>query len=83
MPEHESVCAPPSFKASDDLCESIARLTKRLRTTYVCGTKRNCIPDCICLVVIDICPGIRPIGVGETEDSLVARSPSNSPVATS
>ena len=62
-----------SFKrASGDLCESIARLIKRLCTTYV--DTSGVVPLNACgLVALDKNPGIRPIGIGETLRRLIGK----------
>ena len=59
-------------RASDDLCESIANLTRRLCTTYV---EPSGIAPLIAsrLVALDKCPGIRPIGVGEILRRLIGK----------
>jgi hypothetical protein len=60
-------------ESSSDLCAAIASVSKRLCTEYV---------DPICtsallagrLIALDKCPGIRPIGVGETLRRIITRA---------
>jgi hypothetical protein len=69
--EWKKLCS--SFhRASDDLCQAIAKLTRRLCSTYVdpCGIS----PLIACrLIALDKCPGVRPIGVGETLRRLIGK----------
>ena len=51
--------------ASADLCASIALLTRRLCTSYVHPHGISALTACR-LFTLDKCPGVRPIGVGET-----------------
>ena len=55
-----------SFKtASVDLCESIASTARRLCSEYVDPGGISALVACR-LIALDKCPGVRPIGVGET-----------------
>ena len=69
---HESVCT--SFhNASTDLCASIARLTRRLCTFCVHPLGISALTACR-LIALDNCPGVRPIGVGETLRRLISKA---------
>ena len=63
-----------SFGAcSNDLCSAIAAVAKRLCTAYVDPT---CISSLVAgrLIALDKCPGIRPIGIGETLRRIIAHA---------
>ena len=63
-----------SFGAcSNDLCSAVAAVAKRLCTAYVDPT---CISALVAgrLIALDKCPGIRPIGIGETLCRIIARA---------
>ena len=63
-----------SFGAcSNDLCSAVAAVAKRLCTAYVDPT---CISALVAgrLIALDKCPGIRPIGIGETLRRIIARA---------
>ena len=63
-----------SFKtASSDLCKSIASTARRLCSEYV---DRTCISALVAcrLIALDKCPGVRPIGVGETVRRVIEKS---------
>ena len=59
-------------QASDDLCNSLVLVARRLCTTCVD-------PDGIDalvayrLIALDKCPGVRPIGIGEVVQRIIAR----------
>ena len=59
-------------RASSDLCESVARLTKRLCTTYVDPCKVASLIACR-LVALNKSPGICPVGIGETLRWLIGK----------
>lgn len=63
-----------SFKsASADLCQSLALLAKRLCTTSV--PPNTLAPLLACrLVALDKCPGVRPIGIGDTVRRLITKA---------
>ena len=55
-----------SFKTeSADLCESLANTARRLCSEYVDLSAISALVACR-LIALDKCPGVRPIGVGET-----------------
>ena len=67
-------CLCTSFhSASTDLCASIARLTRRLCTPYVHPFRKSALTACR-LIALDKCPGVRPIGVGETLRRLISKA---------
>ena len=60
-----------SFKsASEDLCESIASTARRLCSDYVDPSSIAALVACR-LIALDKCPGVRPIGVGETARRII------------
>ena len=59
--------------ASDDLCTAIARVTRRLCSSYIDPQGISALVACR-LVALDKCPGIRPIGIGETLRRLMAKA---------
>lgn len=59
--------------ASVDLCASIAHLTRRLCTSYVHPLGISSLTACR-LIALDKCPGVRPIGVGETLRRLISKA---------
>lgn len=63
-----------AFKtASSDLCHSLALLVKRLCTTLV--DSKGISPLLACrLIALDKCPGVRPIGVCETQRRIIAKA---------
>ena len=50
--------------ASADVCNALAGLARRLYTEYVDPAGLTAFTAC-CLIALDKCPGVRPIGVGE------------------
>ena len=63
-----------TFKASSSyLCQSLANVTKWLCTTYVD-------PEAVSpllasrLIALDKCPGVRPIGIGDTARRIIAKT---------
>ena len=63
-----------SFKnASDDLCESLASVSRRLCSEYVDPSGISPLVACR-LIALDKCPGVRPIGVGETVRRLIGKA---------
>ena len=63
-----------SFKgASTDLCESLAATARRICTCFVDPRGLSAFVACR-LVALDKCPGVRPIGIGETARRLIGRA---------
>ena len=63
-----------SFKsASTDLCASLANVGKRIATTPVHPDGLSAFVAC-CLIPINKCPGVRPIGVGEVPRRIIAKA---------
>ena len=63
-----------SFKsASIDLCESLAATARRICTCYVDPRGLTAFVACH-LIALDKCPGVRPIGIGETARRLIDRA---------
>ena len=58
---------------SADLCEAIASLAKRICTTYVDPKGLEAFVACR-LIALDKCPGVRPIGIGETLRHIIGRA---------
>ena len=62
-----------SFKgASTDLCESIAATARQLCTCYVDPSGLSAFVACR-LIALDKCPGVRPIGIGETVRRIIGQ----------
>ena len=59
--------------ASNDLCEALASLARRLCTNYVDPTGIEALVTCR-LIPLDKCPGVRPIGIGETPRRIMAKA---------
>ena len=63
-----------SFKgASTDLCEALAATARRLCTCYVDPCGLSAFIACR-LIALDKCPGVRPIGIGETARRIIGRA---------
>ena len=63
-----------SFKgASTELCESLAATARRICTCYVDPCGLSAFVACR-LIALDKCPGIRPIGIGETVRRIIGRA---------
>ena len=60
-------------KASSDLCRSLAKLAKRLCTSYVDPAGLSPLLACR-LIALDKNPGVRPIGICETARRIVAKA---------
>ena len=58
------LCAKSGGKAAEQLCHSIARVTRRLATEHVDPDNIDSLRNCR-LIPLDKNPGIRPIGIGE------------------
>ena len=59
--------------ASTDLCESLAATARRICTCYVDPSGLSAFVACR-LIALDKCPGVRPIGIGETARRLIGRT---------
>ena len=67
-------CLCTSFKAaSTDLCESLAATARRICTCYVDPRGLSSFVACR-LIALDKCPGVRPIGIGETVRRIIGRA---------
>ena len=63
-----------SFKtASEDLCHSLAQVTRRLCTSLVDPRGLSALLACR-LIALDKCPGVRPIGVCETARRIISKA---------
>ena len=63
-----------SFKStSTDLCEAIAATARRISTSFVDPQSLSAFVACG-LVALDKCPGVRPIGIGETLRRILGRA---------
>ena len=60
-------------ESSNDLCKAIASVARRLCTEHVDPTSTSALLAGR-LIALDKCPGIRPIGVGETLRRIIARA---------
>ena len=58
---------------SDDLCEALASVARRLCTRFVDPSGLTAFVACR-LIALDKCPGVRPIGVGETARRVIAKA---------
>ena len=58
---------------SDDLCEAVASVARRLCTCFVDPSGLTAFVACR-LIALDKCPGVRPIGVGETARRVIAKA---------
>ena len=59
--------------ASNDLCEALTSLARRLCTDYVDPTGIETLVTCR-LIPLDKGPGVRPIGIGETPRQIMAKA---------
>ena len=62
-----------SFKASSDLCHSLASVARRLCTTYVHPASISALVAGR-LIALDKNPGVRPIGVGEVARRIICKA---------
>ena len=63
-----------SFKTcSSDLCNSLAALTRRICSNYVDPMGLSAFVACR-LIALDKCPGVRPIGIGETCRRIIGKA---------
>lgn len=62
------------FKAaSDDLCQSLALLARRLCVSFVDPKGLSSLLACR-LIALDKCPGVRPIGICETARRIISKA---------
>ena len=63
-----------SFKsASEDLCNSLAQVARRLCTSFVDPKGLSALLACR-LIALDKCPGVRPIGICETARRIISKA---------
>ena len=60
------------WKVSEDLCKAIARVARRISSSYVDPKGLTSFTVC-CLITLDKNQGVRPIGVGEVLRRLIGR----------
>ena len=62
-----------SFSSSPNLCYALARVARRLCISYV---DPSCISALVAsrLIALDKCPGVRPIGIGETSRRIICKA---------
>ena len=56
-----------------DLCDDISCLARRICTTYVDPKGLEAFVACR-LIAVDKCPGVRPIGIGETLRRIIGKA---------
>ena len=63
-----------SFKAaSHELCSSLANMARHMCTSPIHPTGLNALVAC-CLIPLNKCPGVRPIGVGEVVRRIISKA---------
>ena len=62
-----------SQRASSDLCNALSAVARKLCTTFVDPGGLSAFVSCR-LTALDKCPGVRPIGVGETVRRVIAKA---------
>ena len=62
-----------SFQSSFDLCAALASVAKRICTTFIDPKCLSAFVACR-LVPLDKCPGVRPIGIGETIQRIIGKA---------
>ena len=63
-----------SFKSAfDDLCDALASFARRICTHYVDPMGLSAFVACR-LIALDKCPGVRPIGIGETTRRFIGKA---------
>ncbi len=60
-------------KASTELCNSVAIVARRISTTLVDPVGLSPLIACR-LIALDKCPGVRPIGIGETARRIIGKA---------
>ena len=58
---------------SSDVCDAMVSITRRICSSYEDASGLTVITACR-LIAIDKCPGVRPIGVGETAHCIISRA---------
>ena len=63
-----------SFKStSSELCDTLAAVARRRSTCYVDPNGLSAFVACR-LIALDKCPGVRPIGIGETARRIIGKA---------
>ena len=63
-----------SFKsASTDLCDALASIARRISSCFVDPKGLSALVACR-LIALDKCPGVRPIGIGETARRIIGKA---------
>ena len=62
-----------SFKASRDLCHSLASIARRPCTSYIHPSGLSAFVACR-LIALDKCPSVRPIGIGEVARQIICKA---------
>ena len=62
-----------SFQSSFDLCAALASVAKRICATFIDPKCLSAFVACR-LVPLDKCPGVRPIGIGETIQRIIGKA---------
>ena len=70
------LCSKAYGKLSDNVCDSIARMCRRLCTEYVDPISITSLVACR-LIPLDKNPGVRPIGIGECLRRIMGKSVTN------
>ena len=60
-------------EASEDLCNSLANVARRISTCHVNPSGLEAMLTCR-LIALDKCPGVRPIGIGETSRRIISKA---------
>ena len=58
---------------SNDLCEALAAVARRISTTYIDPSTLQAYTSC-CLIPLDKCPGVHPIGIGEVVRRFIGKA---------
>ena len=62
-----------SFRGTlEDLCNAIARLTRKLCSSYLDPEGISALVAC-CLIALNRCPGVRPVRIGEMLRWLISK----------
>ena len=60
-------------KSSDNLCNAVVSVARRLCTSYVDPSDLSAYTAC-CVIALDKNPGVRPIGVGEVLHRIIGKA---------